>query len=142
MKRVVTIVAVAFAVGLAVVIGNRMSADAMAVVVGVVCGVLASVPTSLLLLWALGRRQGEAQAQAQARNGMAGGPYPPVVVVNPGSSGYGVPGYGPPLPKPEHSLPPPGGPRSFRVVGDEETLMDAIQHVFPGLTEEKTEYRR
>jgi hypothetical protein len=27
-------------------------------------------------------------------------------------------------------------------VGDEETLMDAIQHVFPGLAEEKTEYRR
>jgi hypothetical protein len=139
-KRAVTIVAAAFALGLAVVIGNRMSADAMAVVVGVVCGVLASVPTSLLLLWTLARRQG-AGADAQARNGMAG-PYPPVVVVNPGSSGYGVPGYGPSLPKMEHSLPPPGGPRSFRVVGDEETLLDAMQHVFPGLAEEETELRR
>lgn len=135
MKRLVTIVAAAFALGLAVVVGNRMSADAMAVVVGVVCGVLASVPTSLLLLWALSRRQGAA-ADAQARNGMTG-PYPPVVVVNPGSSGYGGSGYGPSLPRMEHSLPPPGGPRSFRVVGDEETLLDAIQTVFPGLAEDQ-----
>ena len=131
MKRAATIVAAAFAVGLAVVIGNRMSADAMAVVVGVVCGVLASVPTSLLLLWALGRRQGEG-ADGQARNGM-GGPYPPVVVVNPGSSGYGGPGYGPPTPRLE---PPPGEPRSFRVVGDEETLLDNLQTFFPGLAED------
>ena len=45
MKRMATIVAAAFALGLAVVIGTRMSAEAMAVVVGVTCGVMASVPT-------------------------------------------------------------------------------------------------
>ena len=37
----------------AVVIGSRISADAIAVVVGVACGVLASVPISLLMIWAL-----------------------------------------------------------------------------------------
>jgi hypothetical protein len=138
MKRVVTIVAASFAVGLAVVIGNRMSADAMAVVVGVACGVLASVPTSLLLIWALGRRgQGTVSgAEGQVRQGFGTNGYPPVVVVNPGQ-GYGMPMYGPPsMPALERNLPAPGGPRSFKVVGDEETLLDNLQHVFPGLAED------
>jgi hypothetical protein len=57
-----------------------------------------------------------------------------VVVVNPGP-GYGVSGYGLP---PAHSqaLPAPGGPRSFKVVGDEETMLDNVGRVFPGLAEE------
>jgi hypothetical protein len=127
MKGTLIVVGAAFAVGLAVVIGTRMSADAMAMVVGVGCGMLASVPTSLLLVWALGRRgQGNgAQVEAQPRYGLGAG-YPPVVVVNPGP-GYGMNGYG---------LPAPGGARSFRVVGQEETLVDYGQPVFPGLAEE------
>ncbi len=136
MKRMATVVILAFAVGLAVVIGNRMSADAMAVVVGVACGVLASVPTSLLLIWALGRRgQGQAMgAEAAGRYGLGAG-FPPVIVVNPGS-GYGVPGYGmPPVPSLDRSLPAPGGPRTFKVVGDEETMLDDLRQVFPGLAE-------
>ena len=64
--------------------------------------------------------------------------YPPVVVVNPGP-GYGVSGYG--LPPSPQSLPASGGPRSFKVVGDEETLLDRVGHIFPGLAEE-TEDRR
>ena len=137
MKRLVLIVAVAFAVGLAVVVGNRMSADAMAVVVGVACGVMASVPTSLLLIWALGRRgQGVGTgADGHPRYGV-GTPYPPVVVVNPGT-GHNAHSYGlPPLPSMDRTLPPPGGPRSFKVVGDEETMLDKLQYVFPGLSEE------
>ncbi len=131
MKRMAAFVAAAFAVGLAVVIGNRMSADAMAVVVGVGCGVLASVPTSLLLVWALGRRgQGNGvPIHHPARNGLASS-YPPVVVVNPGT-GYASSGYAPPPPP---SL-PSGNPRTFKVVGDEETLLDELQHIFPGLAE-------
>jgi hypothetical protein len=59
MKRALYLIGVAFAVVLAVAVANRMSADSMAIVVGVACGVLASVPTSLLIVWTLGRR-GEA----------------------------------------------------------------------------------
>ena len=45
-------------VALAVVVGQRMSTDAMAVVVGVVFGVAASIPTSLLVVAATrGRRE-------------------------------------------------------------------------------------
>jgi hypothetical protein len=135
MKRTLALIGAAFAVALAVVIGNRMSADAMAVVVGVVCGVLASIPTSLLLIWALGRRGYGAGAESQARNN-TGTQYPPVVVVNPGP-GYGMPGYGPsPAPPIERSLPPPGSPRTFKVVGDEETMLDELRHTFPGLADE------
>jgi hypothetical protein len=141
MRRSVAIIGVAFAVALAVVVGSRMSPEAMAVVVGVVCGVLASVPTSLLLIWALGRRgQGlVSEAERLGQGGMGnsphrgGIPYPPIVVVNPGP-GYGVSGYGAPLP----SLLPsgysvgespslPGSSRIFRVVGEEETREDAIR---------------
>jgi hypothetical protein len=142
MKRLVTVVAVAFAVGLAVVIGNRMSADAMAVVVGVVCGVMASVPTSLLLVWALGRRgQGNwSGTDTGVRNGM-GANFPPVVVVNPGP-GYGAPTYGlPPASSLDQGPPVPGGPRTFKVVGEEETMLDELRHVFPGLAENRREGR-
>jgi hypothetical protein len=137
MKRTFAIIGAAFAVALAVVIGNRMSADAMAVVVGVVCGVLASIPTSLLLIWALGRRGygAGAGAEGQGRNN-TGTQYPPVVVVNPGP-GYGMPAYGPPrVPPLDRSLPPPGSPRTFKVVGDEETVLDELRHTFPGLAED------
>ena len=135
MKRAIVIVAAAFAVALAIVVGNRMSADAMAVVVGVACGVLASVPTSLLLIWALGRRgQGPALVENQARNGTA---YPPVVVVNPGP-GYGAPMYGPSVTPylEQRQVLPPAGPRTFRVVGDEETMLDRAQRILPGLADD------
>jgi hypothetical protein len=127
MKWSVIIVGAAFAVALAVVIGSRMSADALAVVVGVTCGIGASVPTCLLLVWALVRRaQGTPDgAQGYGRGG-AGANYPPVVVVNPG---YGAQSYGPAL---GMASPPPAqlaganGPRTFKVVGDEETLEDSV----------------
>ena len=132
MKWSVIIVGAVFAVALAVVIGNRMSSDATAVLVGVVCGIGASVPTCLLLVWALVRRAqgGAAEAQGYGRNG-AGANYPPVVVVNPG---YGAQSYGPALgmvsPPPGQLVgangPLAGGQRTFKVVGDEETLEDSI----------------
>ena len=132
MKRAVILVGAVFGVALAVMIGSRMSADAMGVVVGVVCGVVASVPTSLVLIWALVRRAQGPGVEVVSRQGI-GHNYPPVVVVNPGP-GYGASGYGPPMAP--HSLPAPRGPRSFKVVGDEETVLDSVGHIFPRLTED------
>jgi len=40
-----------FTITLAVVVGMRLSEQAMAVVVGVVAGVAASIPTSLIITW-------------------------------------------------------------------------------------------
>ncbi|MCS6910906.1 MAG: hypothetical protein NZM11_10140, partial [Anaerolineales bacterium] len=41
----------AFAITLAIVVGQRLSAEAMSVMVGVVAGVAASIPTSLIVVW-------------------------------------------------------------------------------------------
>ena len=126
MKRAGLILGVVFVMALAVVVGNRMSVDAMAVVVGVACGVLASIPTSLLLIWALGRN-----ARADAY-GDHSAPYPPVVVVNPGQS-YGRPGYGsPPMYSAGDELSLLAGPRDFKVVGEAETAPDVANHAWPG----------
>lgn len=134
MKQAVLIVGVVFAIGLAVLIGTRMSADAVGMLVGVVCGVVASLPTSLVLIWALVRRTQGPGLEPPPRHSVGSQAYPPVVVVNPGP-GYGVSGYGLP-PVPSQTLPAPGGPRSFKVVGDEETMLDNVGRVFPGLAEE------
>ncbi len=42
---------VAFAITLAIVVGQRLSSEAMAVLLGVVAGVAASIPTSLIVVW-------------------------------------------------------------------------------------------
>ena len=126
MKRAGLILGVVFVMALAVVVGNRMSVDAMAVVVGVACGVLASIPTSLLLIWALGRN---ASADAHADRSAH---YPPIVVVNPGQS-YGRPGYGsPPMYSAGDELSLPAGPRDFKVVGNAETVSDVANHAWRG----------
>ena len=110
MKKVATVALIAFAVTLAVIIGKRMSTDAMAVVIGVACGVLASIPTSLLILAVSGRRG--AREVPQRRD------YPPVVIVNPGNN------------QPRYLQPPLQAPllhgqeRQFRVIGDEDVVLD------------------
>jgi hypothetical protein len=109
-----------FAIALAVVVGSRMSAEAMAVVVGVVCGVAAGIPTSILLLVVLNRRDrlrmDEWEQQMRQQN------YPPVVVVQ-GGAPQGLPqgsqaGYWPP------PAPGPIETRQFHVVGGEDLLLD------------------
>ena len=127
MKRFFFVVGVAFAVSLAVVIGTRMSADAMAVVVGLVCGVLASVPTTTLMVWVL--RQREKQEAHWRQSHLA--QFPPVVVVN-GQGSNGHPGY-PALPSlPAGSTSP--GSRSFKVVGQENT--ETIGDILPSFWDE------
>ena len=125
MKRALLLIGMAFAMALAITVANRMNADTMAVVIGVACGVLASIPTSLLIVWALGRR-GQAPIGNDRPGQFGMGQYPPIVVVNPGSSygtsGHNRPAWGAPASFPSiDELPLPAGPRTFRVVGQEET---------------------
>src|SRR5512135_2708118 len=56
MKKWLAPLMLGFGVAMAVIIGERMSTDAMAIVIGVAVGVAASIPTSLLLV-ALLRRE-------------------------------------------------------------------------------------
>jgi hypothetical protein len=117
-KRIFAGVAIVFVAVLAVIIGQRMSTDAMAVVIGVIFGVAASIPTSLLVATVTRRAHG--------RGG--GGGYrepsqPPVIVVNPGganASPWFSPYQSPAAPPSLHDEPT----RSFRVVGDEHTMLD------------------
>jgi hypothetical protein len=109
-RVVLGIVGVAFAVTLAVVIGQRLSDQAISILAGAVCGVAASIPTSLLIVWVTRRRQ-EPQPMRQPMPGM----YPPVVVVQPppqaSHPALQQPGYAPPYSQPL--------PREFTVVGGE-----------------------
>jgi hypothetical protein len=128
-KRGALVLGAIFCVALALALGNRMSVDATAVVVGVACGVLASVPTSLLLIWALHRR--DQGAGHPAGPGM-GNYYPPIVVVNPGQN-YGRTGWGPAAyPVPE-APPAPGSSRQFKVIGEAETPGRAPEYLYPGM---------
>jgi hypothetical protein len=115
MRIVAVIVLLAFAITLAVVVGTRMSTDALAVIIGIACGVVAGIPMSVLILAALNRR---AEAGRYSGGTTPGTPqptsYPPVVVIQGGT----------PVP---NSLVPPyypssleAAPRRFRIVGEEE----------------------
>nr|HID14392.1 hypothetical protein [Anaerolineae bacterium] len=78
----VGLVAMAFAVTLAVVVGNRLSDEVLAVLAGAVCGVGAAIPTSLLIV-AVSRRREDESTKARVQPSMPQGVYPPVVVVTP-----------------------------------------------------------
>lgn len=103
--KVVGLCAVAFSVALAVVVGNRMSAEAMAVVIGVVCGVAASIPMSALIL-AMSRRT---HSTAEGRRE----PSPPVVIVTSQPPAQVQPTW------PASTSPAIPAPREYRIVGDE-----------------------
>lgn len=69
-----------FATTLAIVVGNRLSDEALAVLAGAVCGVGAALPTSLLIV-SVSRRRDETRVQPPTQ-----GVYPPVIVVTPPGS--------------------------------------------------------
>jgi hypothetical protein len=127
LKRLLPPLLLGFGVALALIIGKRMSTDAMAVVIGVAVGVAASVPTSLLLV-ALLRK--ERQALRSETSWHADRPlpalYPPmqqpnIIVVDP--SKYALQDqHAVPLP-PVVSSPEPGaeaGLRRLRVIGSDD----------------------
>jgi hypothetical protein len=109
--------AIAFGVALALVIGIRLDQAALAVVAGVTCGVGASIPTGLLVVFLLRRRDAAGERQAARGYGREMAPPPVVVVTTPalpqlpqGTAWPGAPGaYGAPLP----------AQREFAVIGEE-----------------------
>lgn len=107
MKRVTAIIGSVIVITLAVMVGTKLSADAIAVIIGVIIGVAASVPTATLLIWFFSRQQVRVPDESPAQRGN----YPPVVVVNPGQ---GIP----PLPSPQPPvMQAPLGGRQYDVVG-------------------------
>ena len=82
-RQIAVVLALVFVVALAVVVGKQMSTEAMAVVIGIVCGVAAGIPTSVLLLIALTRRDRQRAEEAERQTRQAN--YPPVVVIQGGT---------------------------------------------------------
>ena len=126
MKRVIVPVMLGFGVTLALVIGQRMTTDAMAVVLGVAVGVAASVPTSILLVALVRRAQREPSGRlesphtAQSAYAVPSPQQPNIIVLNPGEllgQRHGPPAY---LPQPPVELLQDAGLRRLRVVGDED----------------------
>jgi hypothetical protein len=120
MKKLLLPAMLGFGVTIALVIGQRMSTDAMAVVIGVAVGVAASVPTSLLLVALLRRERGAYRAEPPpALPAYPQYQQPNVILLNPAD----LLGRGPAQPY----IPPPpleaiqdGGMRRLRVVGGDD----------------------
>jgi hypothetical protein len=128
---VVALLALAFIVTLGVVVGTRMSSDAIAVLVGVIAGVAASIPCALLLM-AVTRRPEKRERERyddqlvddRRQNDWryseridARGAAPPIVIVTPGHTVPQQLPYAAPFPyQPAQA----GSQRQFRVMGYEE----------------------
>jgi hypothetical protein len=131
-----TMLGLAFFVTLAVVVAQRMSAEAMAVMVGVIAGVAASIPTSLIVVWfalrtSVPRIAPEAAPPTVAR-GSEQAQTARVVVMAPTQPGpaagwQNVAGYPVPV-YPGYAAPalvaPPLPPRQFTVIGGAEIAYD------------------
>ena len=122
MRNGIILAGIAFAVALAVIVGNRLSNEAMAVVVGAVCGISASIPVSIALVIAASKNWGREEAPREIEYDYGAhryAPQPPqILVVSPpqAQSPFG-------FPQNQYYLPPgapdAGAPRDFKIVGDE-----------------------
>ncbi len=122
LKLFAGLVAMAFAVTLALIVGNRLSDEALGVLAGAVCGVGAAIPTSLLVV-SVNRRREEPQRRERQQPMPQQNSYPPVVVVTP-QSGQQWPN--------QWNSPPPSltAPmeRNFTVVGGPITDMEVTNY--------------
>jgi hypothetical protein len=111
LKIVAGLMGITFAVTLALIVGYRLSDEALAVLAGAVCGVGAAIPTSLLVIMVNRRRDERMQPSTQPV--MQHGVYPPVVVIAPPGGQQAPRDWGmspPPLTTPTQ--------RQFTVVGE------------------------
>lgn len=134
------IIGSAFAVTLAVIIGQRLSAEAMAVTVGVVAGVAASIPTSLIVVWFATRTVVAAREAPQPVAPPTPQPEPRMVMMPPASqfgmqmptaqnyAGFPVQAYMPPT-MPQLQMAAQFAPRQFNVIGGSD--MEPIQPEAP-----------
>ena len=126
MRNGIILAGIAFAVALAVIVGNRLSSEAMAVVVGAVCGISASIPVSLALVIAASKNWGREETPPRDAPYGAGYDYgahryaPPQILVVSAPPQAPSP-YG--FPQNQFYLPPGapdiGAPRDFKIIGDE-----------------------
>jgi uncharacterized membrane protein YedE/YeeE len=102
----------AILLGAVLLVYFKLSDQALAVIIGVMLGILASIPTSLLLVYALSQK--ERAALKQIQNHQATPYQPPVVVI----SGGAQPSISASQLPPSYGMSTPN-PRTFTVVGEE-----------------------
>jgi len=128
MKKIIIPLLLGFGVTLALVIGQRLTTDAMAVVLGVAVGVTASIPTTVLLMALLRRAQREttwnwntARPEPPAHAyplALPQAPAPQIIVLDPAQFAASAYQRGYPLPPPAMpNAPELGGLRPRRVIG-------------------------
>jgi hypothetical protein len=152
-KSIILVGLVASSVALAIVVGQRLSAEAMAVIVGVIAGVAASIPTSLMIVWLATRQPAAERAPAAAPPPPAERPAPagqPRLVViqqppapQPVAQAYPAVGQPYPFPRsvmdapafaPAYAFPYPASiptQRTFTVIGGEAGLEGCIPVAWP-----------
>ena len=118
MKRLLPPMLLGFGIALALIIGKRMSTDAMAVVIGVAVGVAASVPTSLLLVALLRKERQTWRGEQPVQQMYPQMPAPNVIVVDP--SKYLMQNQQPQYPMPPLDLGREAGIRRLRVIGADD----------------------
>jgi hypothetical protein len=114
LRTIFLLCALTFTITLAVVVGVRLSEQAMAVVVGVVAGVAASIPTSLIVTWVATRNALANQPPATPHTAAPTEERPPVIFVQAPPA---------PLPYDRRFLVPPATPqprRAFNILGGED----------------------
>jgi hypothetical protein len=133
MKRFIILCALVFVGAFGWQLGEKLSADALSMGIGIFFGVLASIPAALLVLAASrrGDRTSEQERRPQAY-GQGHGYQSPVIVVAPPMQGYpqmqppqgmqqpGMAGY---LPSP-HQVIDARNERSFRMVGEDDDWLE------------------
>lgn len=118
-------------------VANRLSSDALGMIVGLMFGILAGVPPAILVLIANRRRQADEEEGPRGRGGYGGYPalqQPPVIVVTGGvpqqmgangrrAGGYEVIDYPGTQALPALAGPSQGG-RRYRVIGEQEEWLE------------------
>jgi len=154
LRLIALLCGLAFFAGLGVVVGQRLAAEALAVMVGVMAGAATSIPTSLIVVWYATRNltvmpppepEAESSADYPAPRVMwtppAGTTAPPAVW-HPQATYQNFAGYPPvayptypypvePMPAPSRAPAPTGAstPRRFTVIGGADSLDES--EIFP-----------
>lgn len=137
LRQLVALLALGFIVTLGVVVGTRMSSDAIAVLVGVIAGVAASIPCALLLMAVTRRpqkqepeRYTDGQADERRYNDWrysermdARHAAPPIVIVTPGQAAPQQLPYAASFP---YSPVQAQSQRQFRVMGYEDADVQSV----------------
>ncbi|MCS6826957.1 MAG: hypothetical protein NZ553_10115 [Caldilinea sp.] len=104
-------------------LGERLSADALGMAIGIVLGVLAGIPASLLIVASGRRRENDDERSARARVEPVQPVYQPPVIVLTGHAA--APGGGASLDSRGYAVPPwSQTQRRFKLVGEEERWIE------------------